>query len=120
MAIAAHPVAFDYFLDETGRLGLTTEQVAALVNVKNETRKAILIEQAKIKAAELALLNLLRPGGDRAVPEDKLTSAIQGVEQARSRITLAQSHGYLKARQVLTPEQQQRVHPPQTLLEESH
>lgn len=115
----AHPAAFDYFLDETGHLGLTTEQVAALVNAKNETRKAILVEQAKVKAAELALLDLLRPGGDMTVPEDKLRNAIQGVEQARSRITLARAHGYLKARQLLTPEQQQRVHPPQSLLEET-
>ncbi len=115
----AHPAGFDYFLDETGHLGLTTEQVAALVNAKNETRKAILVEQAKVKAAELALLDLLRPGGDTTVPEDKLRNAIQGVEQARSRITLARAHGYLKARQLLTPEQQQRVHPPQSLLEET-
>lgn len=116
---AAHAAAagFDYFLDETGRLGLTPEQVAALVNVKNETRKAVLIEQAKVKAAELSLLNLLRAGSEPAVPEDKLATALQDVEQTRSRITLARVQGYLKARQLLTPEQRQRVHPPQTLLD---
>ncbi len=114
----ANPAGFDYFLDQPERLGLTAEQVAALVNVKNETRKTILLDQAKVKAAELSLLNLLRPG-DGAVPEDTLASAIHGVEQARSNVTLARVHGYLKARELLTPEQRQRVHPPQTVLEEN-
>ncbi|WP_447983875.1 hypothetical protein [Nitrospira sp. Nam74] len=107
--------AFDYFLDQTGRLGLTPEQVAGLVAAKNETRKAVLIEQAKLKGAELQLLNLLRyQNGETPVPEDKLATAVQGLEQVRSRITQLKALGYLKARQLLTPEQQQRVHPPQT------
>ncbi len=113
----ANPVGFDYFLDQTVRLGLTAEQVAALVNAKNETRKMILIEQAKLKSAELTLLNLLRPEADTTVPEDKIATAVQGVEQVRSRITRTKALGYLKARQLLTPEQQQRVHPPETLEE---
>jgi Spy/CpxP family protein refolding chaperone len=107
--------AFDYFLDQTGRLGLTPEQVAGLVAAKNETRKTVLIEQAKLKGAELELLYLLRyQNGETPVPEDKLTTAVQGLEQVRSRITRVKALGYLKARQLLTPEQQQRVHPPQT------
>ena len=105
--------AFDYFLDQTGRLGLTPEQVAALVDAKNETRKTLLIEQAKLKGAELQLLNLLR-NGETPVPEDKIATAVQGMEQVRSRITKAKALGYLNARQILTREQQQRVHPPQT------
>lgn len=109
---AASP-AFDYFLDQTGRLGLTPEQVAGLVAAKNETRKTVLIEQAKLKGAELELLGLLR-NGETPVPEDKITTAVQGLEHVRSRITRVKALGYLKARQILTPEQQQRVHPPQT------
>ena len=104
--------AFDYFLDQTGRLGLTPEQIAALVAAKNETRKTVLIEQAKLKGAELELLGLLRNGETPA--EDKLASAVQGLERVRSRITQAKALGYVKARQLLTREQQQRVHPPQT------
>lgn len=104
--------AFDYFLDQTGRLGLTPEQIAALVAAKNETRKTVLIEQAKLKGAELELLALLRNGETPA--EDKLASAVQGLERVRSRITQAKALGYVNARQLLTREQQQRVHPPQT------
>jgi Spy/CpxP family protein refolding chaperone len=107
--------AFDYFLDQPGRLGLTPEQVAALVTAKNETRKTVLIEQAKLKGAELQLLNLLRyQNGETPVSEDKIATAVQGLEQVRSRITQVKAFGYLKARQILTREQQQRVHPPQT------
>ncbi|WP_447980138.1 hypothetical protein [Candidatus Nitrospira bockiana] len=109
---AAAP-AFDYFLDQTDRLGLMPEQVAALVAAKNETRKAVLIEQAKLKAAELELLGLLR-NGETPVSEDKIATAVRGLEQIRSRITQVKALGYLKAREILTPEQQQRVHPPQT------
>ena len=110
---AAFP-AFDYFLDQTGRLGLTPEQVTALVAAKNETRKTVLIEQAKLKGAELQLLGLLR-NGETPVPEDKIATAVQDLEQVRSKITRVKALGYLKARQILTREQQQRVHPPQTL-----
>ena len=106
-------LAFDYFLDQPGRLGLTPEQVAALVTAKNETRKTVLIEQAKLKGAELQLLNLLR-NGETPVPEAKIATAVQGLEQVRSRITQVKALGYLNARQILTGEQQQRVHPPQT------
>jgi Spy/CpxP family protein refolding chaperone len=108
------PPSFDYFLDQTGRLGLTAEQIAGLVAAKNETRKTVLIEQAKLKGAELQLLGLLR-NGETPVPEDKIATAVQGMEQVRSRITQVKALGYLKARQLLTREQQQRVHPPQTL-----
>ncbi|MGH7230711.1 MAG: Spy/CpxP family protein refolding chaperone [Nitrospiraceae bacterium] len=110
------PLGFDYFLDQTGRLGLTPEQVSTLVAAKNETRKTVLIEQAKLKGAELQLLNLLRhQNGETPAPEDKIATAVQGLEQFRSRITQVKALGYLKARQILTREQQQRVHPPQTL-----
>ena len=109
-------LGFDYFLDQPGRLGLTTEQVAALVAAKNETRKTVLIEQAKLKGAELKLLNLLRDhDGTAPVSEDKIATAVHGFEEIRSRITQVKALGYLKARQVLTREQQQRVHPPQML-----
>ncbi len=111
----AAPGGFDYFLDQSGRLGLTPEQVAALVDAKNETRKTVLIEQAKLKGAELSLLTLLRPNGDKPVPEDKIAAAVQDVEQVRSRITRAKALGFINARKLLTTEQQQRVHPPETL-----
>lgn len=103
---------FDYFLDQA-QLGLSPEQVAALVAEKNETRKTVLIEQAKLKGTELKLLNLLRTS-ETPVLEESLITVVQGLEQIRGRITLAKTHGYLKARQILTREQQQRVHPPQT------
>jgi Spy/CpxP family protein refolding chaperone len=107
---------FDYFLDQITRLGLTPEQVEALVAAKNETRKTVLIEQAKLKGAELQLLNLLRhQNGETSAPEDKIATAVQGLEQVRSRITQVKALGYLNARQILTPVQQRRVHPPQTL-----
>jgi Spy/CpxP family protein refolding chaperone len=106
---------FDYFLGETGRLGLTADQIAALVAAKNETRKAVLIEQAKFKAAELTLLNVLRDqDGDKPVPEEKIATAVHNLEEVRSKMTQAKAMGYLKARSVLTKEQQQRVHPPHT------
>ncbi|MEW6247146.1 MAG: Spy/CpxP family protein refolding chaperone [Nitrospirota bacterium] len=109
-------LGFDYFLDQIGRLGLTPEQVAALVAVKNETRKTVLIEQAKLKGAELKLMNLLRDQDSRTpVSEEKIATAVHGLEEVRSRITHVKALGYLNARQILTREQQQRVHPPQTL-----
>ena len=111
-SLAAAP-AFDYFLDQA-QLGLSQEQVAALVAAKNETRKTVLIEQAKLKGSELKVLNLLR-NGETLPSEDQLATAVQGLEQIRSKITVAKALGYLKARQILTREQQQRVHPPQTL-----
>jgi Spy/CpxP family protein refolding chaperone len=107
---------FDYFLGETGRLGLTPRQIGDLVAAKNETRKAVLIEQAKFKAAELTLLNVLRDqDGDTPVPQDKIDGSVQSLEEIRGRITKAKALGYLKARGILTAEQQQRVHPPRTL-----
>jgi Spy/CpxP family protein refolding chaperone len=112
----ASPLGFDYFLGQTGRLGLTAEQTAALVAAKNETRKTVLIEQAKFKGAELKLLNLLRDQDAQApIPEEKITAAVHSLEEVRSKITQVKALGYLKARQILTREQQQRVHPPQTL-----
>jgi Spy/CpxP family protein refolding chaperone len=107
---------FDYFLGETGRLGLTAEQIEALVAAKNETRKAVLIEQAKFKAAELTLLSVLRDQyGDKPAPEEKIATAVHKLEEIRSKITHAKATGYLKAKDILTKEQQQRVHPPHTL-----
>jgi Spy/CpxP family protein refolding chaperone len=110
------PSGFEYFLDQTGRLGLTGEQTAALVAAKNETRKTVLIEQAKLNGAELRLLNLLRNhNGEGPVSEEKIAAVVRGLEEIRGRITQVKALGYLKARQLLTPEQQRRVHPPQTL-----
>lgn len=109
-------VGFDYFLNQPGRLGLTSEQVAALVAAKNETRKAILIERAKLKGAELELLTLLRDrDSEKPAPEEEIATAVQGLEDIRSRITQAKVYGYLNARNILTREQRQRVHPPQML-----
>ncbi|MGH7258873.1 MAG: hypothetical protein ACREIM_10880 [Nitrospiraceae bacterium] len=109
-------LGFDYFLDQPERLGLTAEQTAALVAAKNETRKTVLIEQAKLKGAELRLLSLLRyQDGETPVPDEKIATAVHGLEEVRSRITQVKALGYFKARQILTREQQQRVHPPQTL-----
>lgn len=105
---------FEYFLDQTGPLALTPEQIAALVAEKNQTNKAVLIEEAKLKGAELKLLNLLR-NGDTPVPQEKVTTAIHDLEQIRSRITLAKTHGYLNARQILSRDQQQRAHLPKSL-----
>ena len=113
----AHPASpgFEYFLDETGRLGLTPDQIANLVAAKNDTRKTVLIEQAKLKAAELRLLTLLGHQNGQTASEDQIATAVQGLEQVRSKITQVKALGYLKAREILTPQQQQRVHPPQTL-----
>lgn len=108
-----HP-GFDYFLDQAGRLELTEEQIANLVAAKNETRKTVLIEQAKLKGAELKLLGLLRyQDSETQVPEDKIETAVQGLEEIRSKITQVKALGFLKARRILNLEQQQRVHPPQ-------
>jgi hypothetical protein len=86
------------------------------VAAKNETRKTVLIEQAKLKGAELTLLNLLRDQeSETPVSEEKIAAAVHGLEEVRSRITHAKALGYLKARRILSPKQQQRVHPPQTL-----
>ena len=125
LALAQAPAqARDLTVVNFGGANGDAQNAAFIQPYEKETGKKVIPvayngEQAKVKAAELALLDLLRPGGDMTVPEDKLRNAIQGVEQARSRITVARAHGYLKARQLLTPEQQQRVHPPQSLLEET-
>jgi len=110
------PAAFDYFLDQAGQLELTAEQIAALVAAKNETRKTVLIEQAKLKGAELKLLGLLRyQDSETPVSEDKIATAVQGLEEIRSKITRVKALGFLKARGILSREQQQRVHPPNIL-----
>ncbi|BFU93386.1 MAG: protein of unknown function [Nitrospira sp.] len=110
-----HQTGFDYFLDQGSRMGINEEQTAALVQVKNETRKALLIEQAKFKASELKLLTLLRGGSDTTLPsEEKLAAAVQGMEQSRSRMTRVKVQAYFDARRVLTAEQQSRAHPPDT------
>jgi Spy/CpxP family protein refolding chaperone len=113
----SHPArrGFEYFLDERGRLGLTDEQIAALVAAKSETRKTVLIEEAKLKGAELGLLNLLRfQDTEQQVSDEKIAAAIRDLEAVRGRVTRARAEGYLKARQILTKEQQERVHPPHT------
>jgi hypothetical protein len=74
----------------------------------------VLIEQAKLKGAEVRLLSLLR-NGETSVSEEKIAAAVQEMERVRSRMTQAKALGYVNARQVLSREQQQRVHPPQTL-----
>ncbi|HXF93297.1 MAG TPA: hypothetical protein VNK46_11125 [Nitrospiraceae bacterium] len=108
--------SFDSFLDQTGRLGLTAEQIVALVAAKNETRKTFLIEQAKLKEAELKLLTLLRDqNAGTLASDDKLAAAARDLEEIRSRITQSKALGYLKAQQLLTPEQRQRGHPQPTL-----
>ena len=48
------------------------------------------------------------------MPEEKIATAVRGLEEVRSRITQVKALGYFKARQILTREQQQRVHPPRT------
>jgi hypothetical protein len=69
---------------------------------KTETRKTVLIEQAELKGAELQLLGLLR-NGETPVPEDKIATAVQDLEQVRSRITKAKALGYLNTRQIIVP-----------------
>lgn len=113
-----HQTGFDYFLDHGGRIGINEEQTAALVQVKNDTRKTLLIEQAKFQASELKLLSLLRSSGETTQPsEEKLAAAVQEMEQGRTRMTRAKVLGYLDARRLLTLEQQSRVHPPDTFEE---
>ncbi|HEU4685524.1 MAG TPA: hypothetical protein VFS39_13545 [Nitrospira sp.] len=101
---------FDYFLGQRDRLRLTPDQIAALVDVKNETRKGLLIEQAKLKVAELALLALLDGQSD-----EKLEAAVRDLEDIRARMTQLNAKSYLKARALLSPGQQRRTHPPRTL-----
>src|SRR5262249_6050027 len=75
------PVGFDYFLDQTGRLGLAPEQIAALVAAKNEARQAVSIERAKREGAELKLLGLLRyQDSVTSLPEDKIATAVHDLE----------------------------------------
>jgi len=115
---SAHQAGFDYFLDQGGRIGISEEQTASLVQVKNETRRALLIEQARFKASELNLLSLLRGGEEAAQPsEEKLAAAVQEMEQRRTKMTRVKVLGYLNARRLLTAEQQARVHPPDTFEE---
>jgi len=112
---SGHQTGFDYFLDQGGRIGIAEEQTAALVQVKNDTRKALLVEQAKFKASELKLLNRLRSGSDPSqYSEEALAAAVREMEEGRSRMTKLKVQGYLNARHVLTTEQQSRVHPPDT------
>jgi hypothetical protein len=110
-----HRLGFDYFLDHINRLGLTSEQVVALVAAKNETTKAVLIEEAKLRGAELKLVNLLRYQDSETLPEGKIATAVQGLEEVRTNMTKVKALGYLKARQILTQEQRLYVHPPRTL-----
>jgi Spy/CpxP family protein refolding chaperone len=115
---AARP-SFDYFLDQIDGLSLNSEQIAALVAAKSATRKAVLIEEAKLKGAELRLLNLLRDQASDSPAEAQIATAVQRLEEVRGNITKAKALGFLKAKEILTQEQRERVHPPQTL-EDGH
>jgi hypothetical protein len=78
-----------------------------------------LIEEAKLKGAELRLLNLLRDQASDSPAEAQIATAVQRLEEVRGNITKAKALGFLKAKEILTQEQRERVHPPQTL-EDGH
>jgi Spy/CpxP family protein refolding chaperone len=111
-----HP-RFEFFLDQIGSLRLSDAQVAQLVALKDETRKATLVDQAKLKASELDLLDQLDRFDSRSASfGDTLTAKVRQLEDIRGRITQMRLEAYLKAKQILTPEQRVRVHPVEPLL----
>ncbi|MGE3153530.1 MAG: hypothetical protein AB7G48_06950 [Nitrospiraceae bacterium] len=75
----------------------------------------VLMKQAMLKGAELALMNLLRPQTNTTVPQEMFAPAAQEVERIRSRMTCANVLGYFNARQIPTPPEQQHVHATDTL-----
>ncbi|MEX5213075.1 MAG: hypothetical protein NW703_02815 [Nitrospiraceae bacterium] len=75
----------------------------------------VLLEQAMLKGAELALMNLFRPQTNTTVPQEMFAPAVQGVERMRSRMTRANALGYFNTRQIPTPPEQQHVHSTDTL-----
>lgn len=111
---------FDFFLDQIHALRLSDAQIAQLVALKDETRKATLVEQAKLKGLELDLLDQVdRLDSRAAMPDDQLTAKIRQLEDVRAMITKMRLDAYLKAKQILTPDQRVRVHAREPLLESS-
>lgn len=114
---ASGQARFDFFLDQIGALSLSDAQIAQLVTLKDETRKATLVDQAKLKGLELDLLDQLdRLDSQTALPNDQLAGKVRQLEDIRAKITETRLGAYLKARQILTPEQRARVHPVDALL----
>jgi Spy/CpxP family protein refolding chaperone len=113
-------VRFEFFLDQIGALKLSDAQVAALVSLKDETQKATLLDKAKLKALELDLLDQLsRLDAHATSLNDALITAVQQLEKTRAKMVHARLEAYLKARQILTPEQRAHVQPVEPLLESS-
>lgn len=111
---------FDFFLDQIHVLRLSDAQIAQLVALKDETRKATLLEQAKLKGLELDLLDQVdRLDSLTALPDDQLAAKVRKLEDVRATITKIRLEAYLKARRILTPDQRVRVHAGEPLLESS-
>ena len=104
--------SFRFFLDQIKTVGLTREQVAELVALKNQTKNTHLFDHARLKGMELELFNLIhRIAREDELPEGQMDEKIHQIEQARAKHTQVQVMAYLKARRILTEEQERRIRP---------
>jgi Spy/CpxP family protein refolding chaperone len=98
------------FLDQIETLQLSEAQVAQLVALREDMQRATLIHQARLKGLELDVHNELnRSSLDGEGSEKALTALIHQVEAEHAKMEGLRLQTYVTARQILTPEQRERV-----------
>lgn len=116
---AGGPPRFDFFLDQVGPLRLSEAQVTQLVALKDETRKATLLDQAKLKGIKLDLIEQVHQLDSRTdLPSNQLASQVQQLGGLHVKLTETRIEAYHKARQILTPEQRAKAQPVEALLDD--
>lgn len=87
-------------------LSLTADQVQRLQAIQADALKADIRRRADVQIAMVDLMQLMQqPTPDRG----KIDNAIRDVGRQVSDLAIAQSHAFLDARNVLTPEQRQKL-----------
>lgn len=88
------------------RLGLTDEQTAKLKELRRAYLKETVMQTAKIRVAELELVDLL---DDKKLDMSKIEKKVKETEALRSELTLSRVRSLMKSAEFLTPEQFEKL-----------
>ncbi|MFQ6041527.1 MAG: Spy/CpxP family protein refolding chaperone [Candidatus Poribacteria bacterium] len=100
------PHDFDFYLFLTEELSLSEEQVKQLQNIRVEFEKNEIMSKARIKVAEVELQELL---DQPEVERDKVDAKIREIGAMKIEFAINDVHAMLDAREVLTPEQKEKL-----------